>query len=143
MYLLITLVGMQSGTTSKGQASPQSKICMAPIPKHVWYHYHYNYFVWSYSCYFKRCCGFWISLCEDGNCLLRKRRRLLGCSLSLSQAAEQFCVTWPRIIFFYRQETELGLVWASVFADCTKICPYVTCVSIQVTVSAQHLWKAI
>lgn len=38
MYLLLISVGIESGTTRKGQASPQSKICMAPIPDHIWCH---------------------------------------------------------------------------------------------------------
>lgn len=65
----------------------------------------------------------------------------LDCSFSLSQAAEQFYVTWPWIMWFYRQETKLGLTWAPVLADCVKICPYLTCTNIQVCVSVPKVIK--
>lgn len=71
----------------------------------------------------------------------REKFSALSRMKSTGQAAEQFYVTWPWIMCFYRQETELGLTWAPALADCMKICPYLTCTNIQVLVSVPEIIK--
>lgn len=43
---------------------------------------------------------------------------------------------------FYRQETELGLTWASVLSDCIKILPQLSCTNIQVLGSIPEVMKS-